>query len=289
VIPDMIESIRQYHFPRNFRSVRRFLGMVSFYARFIPEFSLRAAPLHRLKGKGIYFEWREEQQASFESLKTALFEAPVLQVSDFEKDFVLVTDASDIAVSAVLNQRVNGQLAPVAFYSKLLGTAERRYSTYEKECLAVVFGCERARSYLEHKEFELHCNNLALCWLFHKVKDMRRLGRWILRLAPFKFTVHHTKGVDNVVADSLSRMFNEHEVTDQEEGLLAMIQGLPLVYTSLEEHQNEDPLCRDMLEALKRGNPAATKIRLHNNLTCYQPKCVKQDDTLHRRFCAQCC
>jgi len=90
-----------------------------------PNFHCELLHYNRLKGKGIQFEWGEEQQASFESLKTALCEAPVLQVPDFEKDFVLVTNASDIAVSAVLNQRVNGQLAPVAFYSKLLGHAER--------------------------------------------------------------------------------------------------------------------------------------------------------------------
>jgi hypothetical protein len=263
--------------------------MVSFYARFIPEFSLRAAPLHRLKGKGIQFEWGEEQQASFESLKGALCEAPVLQVPDFGKEFVLVTDASDIAVSAVLNQRINGQLAPMAFYSKMLGPTERRYSTYEKECLAVVFGCERARSYLGHKEFELHCDNLALCWLFHNVKDLGWLGRWILRLAPFKFKVHHTKGVDNVAADALSRMFDGHKVTNQEEGLLATIQGLPLVYTSLEEHQREDPLCKDLLESLKRGDSTANKFRLYNSLLCYQPKGPRQDDMWLRRFCTQCC
>jgi hypothetical protein len=95
--------------------------MVSFYARFIPEFSLRVSPLHSLKGKGIQFEWGEEQQAAFESLKTALCEYPVLPVPDCEKDFVLFTDASDTAVLAVLNRRVNGQLAPMAFYSNLLG------------------------------------------------------------------------------------------------------------------------------------------------------------------------
>jgi hypothetical protein len=105
---------------------------------------------------------------------------------------------------------------------------------------------------LEHKEFELHCDNLVLRRLFRNVKDAGRLGRWILRLAPFKFKVHHTKVVDNVVAD-LSRMFEGHEVTDQGEGLLAMIQGLLLVYTSLEEHQGEDPLCTNLLEALKKG------------------------------------
>jgi len=108
--------------------------MVGFYARFIPDFSSKAAPLHGLKGKGIQFKWGEEHQASFDMLKKALCEAPLLQVPDFEKDFVLATDASDIAVSAVLNQRVNGELAPVAYYSKLLSLGERCYSTYQKEC-----------------------------------------------------------------------------------------------------------------------------------------------------------
>jgi len=72
-----------------------------------------------------------------------------------------------------------------------------------------------------------------------------------------------------VVAD-LSQMFQGHEVTDQEEGLLAMIQGLLLVYTALEEHQREDPLCKDMLEALKRGDLTVAKFQLHNSLLCYQ-------------------
>jgi len=78
---------------------------------------------------------------------------------------VLVTDASDLAISAVLNQRVGEELDPISYYSRLLTSAECNYSTYEKECLAVLFGCEKCRSYLEHKQFELHCDNLALCWL----------------------------------------------------------------------------------------------------------------------------
>lgn len=116
-------------------------------------------------------------KVSFETLKTALCEAPVLQVQDFKKDFVVVSNVSNTAASAVLNQRVNGQLALIAFYCKLLGPTKRGYSTYEKECLAIVFGCERARSYLEHKEFELHRDNLVLCWLLCHVKDGGRLGR----------------------------------------------------------------------------------------------------------------
>jgi hypothetical protein len=90
------------------------------YARFIPRFSEKAAPLHGLKRKGARFDWRADQQASFDSLKRALSEVPVLQITDYEKEFVLVTDASDVAVSAVLNQRINGDLAPISFQSRLL-------------------------------------------------------------------------------------------------------------------------------------------------------------------------
>ena len=150
---------------------------------------------------------------------------PVLPVPEFEKDFLLVTDVNYIAVSAMLNRKLNGILTSVAFYSKLLWPAERRYSTYYKECLAIVFGCERARSYFEHKEFYLHCENLDLCWLFRNVKGVGRLGRWILRLAPFKFKVHHTKGADNVVAGSFSQMFEGRDVTDQGEEFWLLFKG----------------------------------------------------------------
>jgi len=76
-------------------------------------------------------------------LKRALCEAPVLQIPNYEKDFVLATDSSDVAVSAVLHQDMNGALAPIAYHSRVLTPAERNYSTYEKECLAVLFGCEK--------------------------------------------------------------------------------------------------------------------------------------------------
>jgi len=176
VLPDRVETIHQYPPPSNLRALRRFLGMVGFYVRFIPDFSCRAAPLHALKRKGVHFHWDEERQREFDDLKGALCEAPVLQLPDFGEEFVLVTNASDKAVSAVLHQRVRGELAPISYYSRLLSPAERRYCTYEKECLAVLFGCEKCCTYLEHREFELHCDNLALCWLLKRTKDVGRIG-----------------------------------------------------------------------------------------------------------------
>jgi hypothetical protein len=80
-----------------------------------------------------------------------LCEAPVLQVLDFTREFVLTTDASEVVVSAVLQQRIDGALAPISYHSSILTDAERKYSTYEKECLAILFGYEKCRSYLEQR------------------------------------------------------------------------------------------------------------------------------------------
>jgi hypothetical protein len=121
-------------------------------------------------------------------------------------------------------------LAP-SHTSRLLTDAEKKYSTYEKECLAIIFGCEKCRVYLKHSEFELHCNNLALCWLLKRVMDVGLLGQWILHLAPFKFKVKHTRGVENVVADMLSRMFEGGGGENPEVTCAALLESLPLVYS----------------------------------------------------------
>jgi hypothetical protein len=268
VLPERVEAIKHYPRPTTLRSLRRFLGMVGFYARFIPSYSDHAEVLHALKRKGTRFVWIEEHQAAFVALKQALCEAHVLQIPDFDREFVLSTDASAHTVSAVLQQRVGGGLAPISYYSRLLTRAERHYSTYEKECLAVLFGCERCRPYLEHKEFELCCDNLALCWLLRRTKDVGRLGRWILRLAPFKFQVKHTTGVDNAVADALSRRFEGKEEEEAPEARCAALwQSLPLVYMS-EERQKEDPFCKDLREKIMSGTVEAANFQLVGERVC---------------------
>jgi len=165
LLPDRVEAIQRYPRQTNLRALRRFLGMVGFYTWFIPKYSRKAATLHALKRKDAPFVWDKEHQRAFDSLKRASCEAPVLKIPDIVRDFVLVTDASDPVISAVLHQMVNGALAPISYCNRLLTAAERKYSTYEKECFAVLFDCERCRSFVEHKEFELHCDNLTLCWL----------------------------------------------------------------------------------------------------------------------------
>ena len=185
-----------------------------------------------------------EHQSAFESLKQASSEAPVLQISDFQKEIFSVTDASDLAISAMLNQRVGEDLVPQSYYSRLLRPVERRYSTYEKERHASLFGCEKCTSYLEHKEFEIQCDNLALCWSLKRFKGIIRLGSWVLRLATFKFRVKHTQGNDKVVPNVLSRVFDGMWCDCLDLRCAALIQILPLISSYIEQYQGDNPLCR---------------------------------------------
>jgi len=119
ILPDRVAVIQSYPRPANLRALRKFIGMVGFYARFIQEYSHKASVLHGLKRKGVPFGWRDEHQEELESLKSALCEAPVLQIPNFRNEFVLVTDASDCSFYD-LHQGVSDGLAPISYYSRLL-------------------------------------------------------------------------------------------------------------------------------------------------------------------------
>jgi hypothetical protein len=225
-----------------------------------------AEPLHALKRKKAEFVWGELQKKAFEELKRSISTPPVLKIPDSGKEFFLVTDSSDVAISAVLNKRQGENLAPIAFASRLLNVAERKYSIYEKECLAVVWGCERVRVYLEHKEFTLHTDNQALSWLLRHYKEVGRIARWILRIAPFKCKVVHISGKSNVVADCLTRQY-EQASDDSFSGLV--LQHFPAAFQSIKEHQLKDAHCREMYEKLKKGDPDVRNFRLLNGAIVY--------------------
>jgi hypothetical protein len=146
---------------------------------------------------------------------------------------------------------------------------ERRYSVHEKECLAVVFGCEKYRTYLEHREFVLFTDDQALVWLLRHAKELGRIGRWVLRLAPFKFRVSHIRGAENVVADCLSRQYEEplNYVT-----FLGLVLGqLPEAFHLIQEPPKKDSLCKDIYAMVMRGDPTVKKFSLRNGALVYHP------------------
>ncbi|QRV83866.1 Retrotransposable element Tf2 protein [Ceratobasidium sp. AG-Ba] len=147
---EKIKAIMDWGAPRKIKEVQAFLGFVNFYRRFIAEFSKIARPLHDLTKKDTRFEWNQECQQAFEEIKKRVSQDPVLIHPDSDKPFILETDASGIAIGAILSQRgEDGYLHPVAYLSKSYNDAQRNYDTANKELLAIVESLKHWRIYLE--------------------------------------------------------------------------------------------------------------------------------------------
>lgn len=200
-----VEAIDKLQEPTNQRGIKSFLGMIGYYRKFVQNFSTIAKPLYTLLKKNVHFNWKQEQKESFIELKNKLKEFTILRYPDFNKEFVITTDASNIGIGAVLSQEYEGKDLPVHFISRTLNNAELNYNTTEKECLAIVWAIQQFRPYIYGKKFKIKTDHRPLTWLF-RVKDPgSRLVRWRLKLEEYSYSIEYKKGVDNVVADELSR------------------------------------------------------------------------------------
>jgi hypothetical protein len=135
--PDKIEAVKNYPVPRNAKDVRAFLALASFYCRLMLKFAETAKPLNQLTRKNKAFAWGVTQQEAFEALKSKHCTAPVLAFPNFNRPFILTTDASKVAVAAVLSQFQDGIERPVVYASRQLSKPEQAYSASEAELLAV--------------------------------------------------------------------------------------------------------------------------------------------------------
>lgn len=206
-----LEAINKYPIPKTKRQVRSFLGLSGYYRRFIPnyDYATIAYPLTELtrKTKPECVEWTEECSKAFGGLKQILMSEPVVACPDFSKPFILQTDASDVGVGAVLSQADNAGLDhPVAYFSRKLLAREQKYSTIEKECLAIKLGVQVFHVYFFGKPFEIQTDHRALQWLDSVKNSNSRLLRWSLTQQPYSFSIRLKKGVDNANADGLSRI-----------------------------------------------------------------------------------
>lgn len=280
--PDRTKPIDEFPPPRNIKQLSRFLGMAAFYSRFIENFAAITQPLNTLKRKGVKFEWGPSQQTAFDKIKAALVSTPILRMPDFNRPFVLHTDASGSAVGAVLSQEHNGHLLPVAFASRALNKHELNYDTLQLECLAVVFALQKFQQYLEHREFELHTDCSALSWLLNHPRQSGKLARWTTFINTFKFNVAHLKGSQNVVADCLSRLFEGTEETQAPDPIevapspVFSLFGIPEAFKDIKQFQREDPDLARIINA--RAKPANYFVRnevlLHQSPTQGKPRVV---------------
>ena len=206
-----VEAIVNWPVPQTVRDVRSFLGLCSFYRRFVRGFSNIAAPLTELTKEKKAWDWNEDCELSFTQLKVAMTTAPTLLFPDFEKSFTLTTDASLVAVGGILQQDQGNGLQPIAYASRKLSGAESRYSAYERELLGIVWSIGQWRQYLEGRRFVVQTDHSSLRHLPNQAAIHRRIWKWVSILQGYDVDIQHIPGRRNP-ADALTR---QHAYTDQ--------------------------------------------------------------------------
>ena len=222
--PKKTTVVRNWPTPVDVRDVRSFIGFCSYYRKFIKGFSEIAKPLFCLTEKNTKFNWSNDCRVAFETLKRMLVEAPVLAHPDFTKPFLLDTDASDVAVGGVLSQIINGEERVIAYASRTLTKAEKKYCVTRKELLAVVEYVKYFRHYLYGKKFTIRSDHGSLRWLMNFKNPEGQVARWLEVLAAYEFEIQHRPGRQHRNADGLSR------INCRQCGMAELSQGL----------QNED-------------------------------------------------
>lgn len=203
--PGKIDTIRNYPRPSCADDVKRFVAFANYYRRFISGFADIVFPLNRLCKKGILFEWTNDCETSFNKLKSALMNPPVLDYPDFSDNniFKLQTDASKLGLGAVLS---NGNGKVIAYASRSLKPAETRYPVIELELLAIVWAVRHFRPYLYGRKFVIYSDHRPLVYLFSLKDPSSRLTKFRLYLEEYDFIVEYVPGRNNAAADALSRL-----------------------------------------------------------------------------------
>lgn len=276
--PKKLEAIQKLEVPKTVTQIRSFLGMAGYYRRFIYGYADIAAPLHEATSKNVRYSWDERKQQAFEKLKEALISPPVLSYPDFEKPFIVETDASKVAVGAVLCQRgEDGKVHPIEYASRTMTAAERGYSACEQESLAVVFALRKFRLYLLSSiPFELITDHDALRFAFTKRDIHGRLARWLDFLAEYDYVTKHRKGRLHVVPDFLSRI--EGKVASENEG-----QDEGDLVTVVQEESEYEPELYEVFWFLKDGTIEKTDPQYRRTIRRRAKSFVLWEGRLFRR------
>ena len=207
--PKLVVAVREFTTPHNLKTVRQFLGLSSYYRRFIRGYATIARPLHQLTHKGTEFIWNVACQEAVEELKRKLTSAPVLSYPALDKDLVLETDANIQGLGAVLSQKqIDGLLHPVAYASRSLSGLEANYSITELETLAMVWAITYFHCYLYGHKVTVFTDHSAVKVVLETPNPSGKHARWWTRMygtGVKSVKIIHRSGKSNANADALSR------------------------------------------------------------------------------------
>lgn len=265
--PLKVKGIMEYPRPTNVTELKGFLGVTGYYRRHINSYATRAKPLTELTKKEIKFEWEEAQEQAFIDLKNALCSEPVLAFPCFDKEFILSTDASNVALGAVLSQVVEGVEKPIGYGSRVMQTRERNYSVTERELLGLVFGIKYFNCYLYGNHFTVYCDHRPLVWLESLQDPTSRLARWSIMLSNYNFTVKYREGKLNTNADSLSRVC-----------ISAVSPEFEPIYDRqrIRDEQRKDPALKELIAQLTKDNRSNETYALDEDGLLYKVRTANQ-------------
>lgn len=209
-----VQKILSIATPRTKKQVRSLLGLIGYYRRYVPNYSTLTAPITDLlkAGSPRQIVWSTECAEALLAVQRILSSFPVLLLPDPTASFVLQTDASGTGIGAVLLQEREGDMHPISYVSRKLLDRETRYSTIERECLAIVWAVSKFSRYLWGKSFVLQTDHRPLKYLNSGRHQNSRIMRWCLSLQEFSFEVEALPGKSNTIADMLSRSQVEQSV-----------------------------------------------------------------------------
>ena len=203
--PEKVAAVRDWPTPANASELKSFLGLASYYRRFVRDFATIASPLNRLTDLGRPFIWDDACATAFTQLRASLTEAPILAYPNAQQPFIVDTDASNVGIGAVLSQQPGDGERVVAYYSRALSRAERNYCVTRRELLAVVQAVRHFRPYLHGSHFVIRTDHASLTWLLNFKHPEGQVARWLEALQEYDFDIQHRAGRQHGNADALSR------------------------------------------------------------------------------------
>ena len=299
--PEKISAVINWPRPVNQTEVRSFLGLCSYYRRFVRDFAAVASPLHALTGKNKVFRWDEACEQSFQQLKIRLTSSPILAMPTDSGHFILDTDACDISIGAVLSQVQDGAERVIAYASRKLSRPEFNYCVTRKELLAVVYYVKAFRMYLLGRPFLIRTDHSALQWLRKTPEPIGQQARWCEILEEFQFEIQHRPGRSHTNADAMSRRPCRQCGDGAEETAVKQVRTVLLNRPvdrpdsryhpdALAKAYEEDPELRTLYELVKAG-PEKPNVNVVNGMDAQTKSYVSQwnvlsivNGGLYRRF-----
>lgn len=257
-----IVAVKSFPYPQSKEELQRFLGMTNYLAKFLPQYSQTSAPVRELLEKETAWHWDLKHSQAIDDLKQLVTNAPVLKFYDGKKAIKVSTDASKNGLGSVLFQKHGTEWYPVAYASRSLTKSEINYAQIEKECLAILFACNKFHQYLYGQTFKVESDHKPLIPIFAKplIKAPPRIQRMLLNMQKYDAEIEYVPGKTLLVADALSRVGNapcDHKSEEQLNfTVCSLISNFPMSDRAFEEFVEEtkkDVVIQDVINQVQEG------------------------------------